>query len=260
MNDLPAPSPHFRTVQLRVPVLSPGLVAAVVIGLLAVGGLAWGGYHFLQTRAADKQARIEAAASARELAAREGSRLDAAEDGVRALGQSVDKGLAADASGDIDINGYLDAQGRLRTALGQVGTDLGAFAARPQAGLLTPAQRQELDALRQRADADTAQLAAYDARIQQAAQHRQKLAQAETAARAKAQAQAEARRNTISAGTTAPPPPAAPAYYDTYPYDGYPYAYPYYYGYGPSVWIGGSWGWGGHGGWHGGGHGGGHHR
>lgn len=279
---VPDPDPRYKTIQFRVPVWSgrTALVAVVLLfALAAVGVAAWSG---VQRHAADArltQARTELAPAVRDVLDRNRTSLTQVEGDLFKLNQSLDQGLGAKTSRSIDINGYAAAQNGLSERLRRIGTDLGtldekeaALAARyhlrPDAALLNDDEQKDLASLQDHRKTDADQVAALDTRITTVAKHRETLAQAE-ADDAKKEARrekelADARRMQSQSGETVssssssaqnqgePYATAYPPYYGD-PYYPYPYGYdPYYYGYrgwGPSVIIGGRWGWGG--GWHG---------
>jgi hypothetical protein len=286
------PDPRYRTVQLHIPVVSAGAVAALAAVVVAVAAL-WIGVAHYSTNSRIDEARSHFAPTVQDVLTRSRSDLDQLEAKLKDLNQSLDAGLAAKSAKAVDVNGYLTAQSDLGKQLDAVEANLATLDGKeteiratyriPEDEIVrTPAQQRDLDALHQRIETDDSHLAAIDDRIHAVAEHQQSLAQAEVksaqaqaanAANLRRQRAAEMAAQSDTDGRNSNPVPSstttvvAPGY--AYPYAGYPYGYGYgypYYGgyYGPSVYIGGYWGWGrgGWGGWRGGGggwHGGGGH-
>jgi len=288
------PDPRYRTVQFHVPVISAGAIAALAAVILVVAAV-WAGVAHYSTSSRIGDARNHFAPTVQDVLTRSRTDLDQFEAKLKDLNQALDAGLTAKSAKGVDVNTYLAAQADLGKQLDAVEANLATLDGKeteiratyriPEDEIVrTPSQQRDLDALHQRIETDDTHLAAIDDRIHTVAEHQQTLAQAEVkAAQAQTQAAnaanlrrqraAEMAAQSDTDGRNSNPVPSstttvvAPGY--AYPYAGYPYGYGYgypYYGgyYGPSVYIGGYWGWGRGGwggrggGWHGGGGRGGH--
>jgi len=278
MNDSssPAPRPEPHYYQIRVPAPTRGAVLATVAGVLLLGGAAfamWSGYQNHEADVKLTEAQQAFAPVADEVLQRSRDGLGQTEGDLDTLSQSIDQGMAAKSAKGIDVNAVAAAQNGLGERLQRIDGDLAsldgkqttaaaAHQLKPGTVLLSEAQQKDLGALRDRTSADITKTQALDPRIAALAQRRQTLALAEAAAQEKVAAQrarenADAQEMQGEAVNQGPaqtvtyqngPVAAAPGYYGP-AYD--PNYYPYNYGgyYGPSIIIGGGWGWG-----HGGGH------
>ena len=279
MNDssspAPRPEPHYYQIHVPVPTRGAVLGTVAVVLLLGVGAFAmWSGYQRHEADVQLTEAQQAFAPVADEVLQRSRAGLGQTETDLQNLSQSIDEGMAAKTSKAIDVNAFAAAQNGLGERLQQIDGELSGLDAKQAAAvtahqlkpgtlLLSDAQQKDLSALHDRTSADITKTQALDPRIAALAQRRQTLALAEAAAQQKVAAQ-RARENSdaeemqgeaVNQGpgqtvTYENGPAGAPVYYGPAyaPYD-YPYGYGYY---GPSVIIGGGWGWGGHFGGHGG--------
>ena len=252
------------------------MALAAVAGVLLLGGAAfamWSGYQRHEADMKLTEAQQAFAPVADEVLQRSQAGLGQTENDLQNLSQSIDQGMAAKTAKAIDVNSFASAQNGVGERLQRIDGDLAsldtkqaaavsAHQLKPGTVLLSDAQQKDLSALHDRTTADITKTEALDPRIAALAQHRQTLALAEAAAQEKLAAQrarenADAQEMQGEAVNQGPaqtvtyqdaPVASAPGYYGP-AYN--PYYYPYNYGgyYGPSIIIGGGWGWG-----HGGGH------